>query len=158
VISPEKRLAYAVGYLSLDLHAEARAELVDLPPEFLTTPPPLQLRIEIAMAGNAWAEVVELAPDLVAADNAAERPWIAWAYALRELQRIPEAQEILLTGRRLITDPGPIVDYNLACYACLLGELAEARALLADVCARDPAWREIALADSDLDALGLGPA
>jgi predicted Zn-dependent protease len=158
VISPEKRLAYAVGYLSLDLHAEARAELVDLPPEFLATPPALQLRVEIAMAGNAWAEVVDLAPALVAADNTAERPWIAWAYALRELQRIPEAQEILLTGRRLVADPGPIVDYNLACYACLLGELDEARALLASVCARDPAWQEIALADSDLAALRLDAA
>jgi len=110
------------------------------------------------MAGNAWAEVVDLAPALVAADNTAERPWIAWAYALRELQRIPEAQEILLTGRRLVADPGPIVDYNLACYACLLGELDEARALLASVCARDPAWHEIALADSDLAALRLDAA
>lgn len=155
VISPEKHLAYAIGYLALDLHPQARAELTDLSPEFLATPPALQLRVEIAMASNAWNEVVDLAPELVAVDNTAERPWIAWAYALRELQRIHEAQEILFTGRRLITDPDPIVDYNLACYACLLGELDDARMLLADVCARDPAWREIALADSDLTALDL---
>ncbi|NDC74641.1 hypothetical protein EBZ70_04980 [bacterium] len=155
MISPEKRLVYAMGYLSLGLQTEARAELVGLPLEFLATPPALQLRVEIAMAGNVWTEVVELAPELVATDNTAERPWIAWAYALRELQRIHEAQEILLIGRRLITDPSPIVDYNLACYACLLGELNEARALLDDVYAREPAWREIAIADSDLDALNL---
>ena len=158
MISPEKHLAYAVGYLALDLHAEARAELAGLPPEILATPPALQLRVEIAMAAGTWEEIVTLAPDLVAIDNAAERPWVAWAYALRELKRIPEAQEILLTGRRLISDPSPVVDYNLACYACLLGELDDARALLADVCARDPAWREIARADSDLAALQLGPA
>lgn len=155
MISPEKHLAYAVGYLTLGLHAEARSELTGLPPEFLATQPALQLRLEIAMVGNAWAEVIELAPELVAADNTTERPWIAWAYALRELQRVPEAQELLLAGRQLIADPGTIVDYNLACYACLLGELDDARILLASVCGRDPAWREIALTDPDLAALKL---
>jgi hypothetical protein len=46
-----------------------------------------------------------------------------------------------------------LVDYNLACYACLLGELDDARALLTEVFARDKSWREMAKEDADLAAL-----
>lgn len=153
MIAPETHLAYAAGYLELGLRAEARAELADLPPAFLASPPALALRLEIAMADSAWEEVIALAPELVAHDTADERPWIAWAYALREKERVAEARETLLAGARLIAKPTLVVDYNLACYACLLGEFEEARRLLASVIARDKSWRAIAREDPDLAAL-----
>lgn len=153
MIAPEKHLAYAVGYLDLHLSAEARAELAGLSAEFLATPPVLALRIEIAMAECAWPEVIELAPTLIAHDSSEERPWVAWAYALRELQQIADAQETLLTAARLVAKPSVLIDYNLACYACLLGELDDARRLLASVFARDKSWREAARTDPDLSAL-----
>ncbi len=157
MITPEKRLTYAAGYLQLDLYKEAREELAALPPEAALTPAALTLKIEISMALAEWDEVIELAPRLIHHDPSTERPWVAWAYALRELQRHTEAQEILLTGRRLIRHPSTLVDYNLACYACLLGELEEARSLLEDVFARDQSWREIARNDPDLAPLHLPP-
>ncbi len=153
VIPPEKHLAYAFGYLELGLPAEARTELSSLSPEFLATAPALSVRIEIAMAQSAWGEVIALAPELIGHDSALERPWVAWAYALRELERIGEAQETLLAGSRLIARPSLLVHYNLACYACLLGDLDEARRLLAAIYARDKSWRETARADPDLAAL-----
>ena len=153
MISPEKHLAYALGYLELGLPAEARAELEALPPAFLATPPVLAARIEISMAQSAWNEVVDLAPELIAHDSTLERPWVAWAYALRELERIAEAQETLLAGSRLIARPSLLVHYHLACYACLLGELDEARRLLSAIYARDKSWRETARADPDLAPL-----
>lgn len=153
MISPEKRLAYAAGYLELEMFAAARAELAELAPPVAASPAALTLRVEIAMAGELWDEVISLAPDLVNHDPTTERPWVAWAYALREQQRIAEAQETLLAGRRLITRPGPLVDYNLACYACLLGDLDDARSLLAGVFARDQSWREVARNDPDLAPL-----
>jgi predicted Zn-dependent protease len=153
VISPQKHLAYAVGYLDLGLTAEARAELAALPPETLDIPPALALRLELAMAESKWDDVLALAEALVGHDAKQERPWIAWAYALRELDRTAEAQEILLAGRRMIARPTVLVDYNLACYACLLGEFDDARALLADVFARDKTWRDMAKEDPDLAAL-----
>ncbi len=153
MIAPETHLAYAAGYLALDLHAEARAELAALSPEFHARPDVLLLRLELAMAESAWDEVIALAPELVAHDATEERPWVAWAYALRERERIGEAQETLLAGSRLIKRPGVLVDYNLACYACLLGELDEARRLLDAVIARDKSWREAARADPDLAPL-----
>lgn len=153
MIAPEKHLAYALGFLQLGLHAEAHAELAALPPEVAATAPALTLRLELAMAEEEWERVIALAPDLVGLDSSEERPWVAWAYALRELKRINEAQETLLAGVRLIGDPSPLVEYNLACYACLLGELEEAKQLLAHVISRDKSWRDVAREDPDLAAL-----
>lgn len=153
MIAPEKHLAYALGYLQLGLHKDAHAELDALPAESSATGPVLTVRLELAMAEEAWERVVELSPDLIGIDSAQERPWVAWAYALRELNRINEAQETLLAGIRLIDDPSPVVEYNLACYACLLGEIQEAKQLLVSVVARDKSWREIAREDPDLAAL-----
>jgi tetratricopeptide (TPR) repeat protein len=153
MITPAKHLDYAAGYLQLRLYAEARAELAQLPVEELATPAALDLRQEIAMAEENWAEVVAISPDLVGHNTAEERPWIAWAYALRELQRIEEARDTLLTGARLINRPSPVVAYNLACYACLLGHLPEARRLLDEVFAQDESWRAVARDDTDLAAL-----
>lgn len=153
MISPEKHLAYAVGFMDLGLHVEAAAELAQLPPEIRATPPALGLLMELAMAESKWNEVLPLAEALVGFDAKNERPWIAWAYALRELDRTAEAQEILLAGRRMISRPSVLVDYNLACYACLLGELDDARALLTEVFTRDKSWRDMAREDPDLAAL-----
>lgn len=153
MIPPEKHLSYAIGFMELGLFAQARAELVPLPPDFAASPAALGVRLEIAMAESLWQEVLVLAEALVAKDAKSERPWIAWAYALRELERVTEAQETLLTGRRLISRPSVLVDYNLACYAALLGELDDARALLVDVFNRDKSWREVAREDSDLAVL-----
>ncbi len=75
---------------------------------------------------------------------------------MREKQRIVEARDILLRGERAITSPSPLVDYNLACYFCLLGDLAEARRRLKRACAREPEWESEAAADPDLATLN-GP-
>ena len=155
MIAPEKHLAYATGYIALELHAEAHAELAHLSPELLEEPAALAVRIELAMSERNWQEVVMRSGELVNHDATVERPWITWAYALRELRLIADAQETLTAGARLIDNPSPLVAYNLACYACLLGELDEARHLLASVYARDKKWREIARNDPDLAALHL---
>lgn len=153
VISPETHLSYALGYLQLELVAEAREELSALSEEFLAAPAALSVRMEVAMADNAWDEVIALAPELVGHDASRERPWVAWAYALRERERVAEARETLTAGTRLIEDASPLVDYNLACYACLLGDLKEARRLLRAVFARDKSWRGVAREDADLAPL-----
>lgn len=157
MISPATHLAYAAGYLQLGMIAEARTELDCLAPEDLSASAALALRLEIAMAEEDWTEVLVRALPLVAQDNTEERPWIAWAYALRELQRIEEARETLLTGARLIKNPSLLVAYNLACYAALLGDLPEARRLLAGVFAEDDSWRAVAREDDDLAALRTPP-
>ncbi len=153
VISADKRISYALGYIELGLFLAARAELDAILPEQAKNPGILVARIELAMAEGDWTEVVRLAPGAVEADPAEERPWVAWAYALRELQQVRQALEVLLRGELHIEGPTVLVDYNLACYLALLGELKEARRRLERVFKRDPAWREEAACDPDLAAL-----
>lgn len=153
MIAPEKHLAYATGYFELELYAEARAEIALMPEELQTLAPARLLLLEVAMAESKWDEVIALAPELVGHDATEERPWVAWAYALREKERIAEAQETLLAGERMIAKPSGLVFYNLACYSCLLGELAEARRMLAAAIAQDKSWRAAAKDDPDLAPL-----
>lgn len=153
MIPTRKHLDYALGYIELNLLAEARDELALIRAEDRQTPEVLSIQIELAMAKSTWTRVITLAAQVTTAVPALERPWIAWAYALREKQRIAEAREVLLRGERAITDPSPLVDYNLACYYCLLGDLPEARKRLKRACAREPDWKTEADDDPDLAAL-----
>ncbi len=45
--------------------------------------------------------------------------WVHWAYALRELQRVEEARDVLLKAEPLNADKEPVIRYNLACYYSL---------------------------------------
>lgn len=153
MISTRKHLDYALGYIGLELLAEARAELALIAPSDRETADVLAVEIELAMARSTWARVITLATRATAIAPASERPWTAWAFALREKQRITEACDVLLRAEAVIKDPTPLVDYNLACYFCLLGNLTEARLRLQRACAREPDWKTEAAADPDLAAL-----
>ncbi|MDF3056976.1 MAG: repeat-containing protein [Rariglobus sp.] len=153
MISTHKHLDYALGYIGLNLLAEARDELALIKAADRETPEVLGVQVELAMARQTWTSVITLASRVTAAAPVLERPWIAWAYALREKQRITEARDVLLRAEGKITDPSPLVDYNLACYFCLLGDLPEARRRLKRACAREPDWKTEAASDPDLAAL-----
>ncbi len=158
MISTSKHLDYALGYIELNLLTEARAELALIKATDRETPAVLSVQIELAMARSTWTRVTTLAAKVTAAAPSLERPWIAWAYALREKQRIAEAREVLLRAERAITAPSALVDYNLACYFCLLDDLPEARRRLRRACAREPDWKTEAATDPDLAALNPRPA
>jgi Flp pilus assembly protein TadD len=153
VIATRKHLDYALGYIELGLLDEAREELARIPADEHQTSPVLAVQLELSMADENWDGVVTLAPQVVLGDETAERPWIAWAYALREHQRITEARDVLLRGALVISQPSGLVDYNLACYYCLLGDLDEARRRLKRACSRKPHWKKDSLTDPDLAAL-----
>jgi tetratricopeptide (TPR) repeat protein len=153
LIPTRTHLDYAQGYLGLNLLAEAKAELALIRPEDRDAPEVLALHLELAMATGAWMRVIALAKKLSAVSPADERPWIAWAYALREKQRIAEARDVLLRGESAIDGPSALVDYNLACYFSLLGNLPEAPRRLKRACLRNPDWKTEALTDPDLAPL-----
>lgn len=153
MISTRKHLDYTLGYIGLNLFTEARAELSLIKAADRETPDVLAVEIELAMAKNAWAKVITLSARVTRLLPAFERPWTAWAYALREKQRIGDARDVLLRGERVIENPSALVDYNLACYFCLLGDLPEARRRLKRACTREPEWKTEARTDPDLAAL-----
>jgi Flp pilus assembly protein TadD len=153
MIAPRKRLAYALGYIELSLLREARAELARLTKEERERPEAMAVLLELAMMEDDWPQVIRLAPRVTKVAPAVERPWIAWAYALRELGEIEEARTVLLRGAETIEKPTVLVDYNLACYDCLLGDRDDARRRLARVFKREPGWRAQAAEDPDLKGL-----
>jgi hypothetical protein len=69
------------------------------------------------------------------------------------LNRIAEAKAVLLEGEPLHGKQCGVLHYNLACYYCLLGAMAEAKKRLSMACKMDKGWKEAALDDSDLKAM-----
>jgi hypothetical protein len=157
VISARKHLDYALGFIELGLAKEAREELAHLTAAELAHADALAVRLEVAMLEESWDEIPLLAHPLTTLNPPVERPWIAWAYALREKQHIAEARDVLLLGSRSISNPSPLVDYNLACYHCLLANLPEAMRLLKSAFVRDPSWKVAAANDPDLASLRPDP-
>lgn len=151
-----KRLTYALGYIELSMLREARAELARLSDDERRAPEAMAVLVELAMAEDDWRQVIRLAPQVAKVAPGVERPWIAWAYALREVGKIAEAREVLLQGAAVIEGASVLVDYNLACYDCLLGNPEEARRRLARVFKREPGWREQAKDDPDLSEMDWG--
>lgn len=153
MISPNQRRAYAAGYLTLDLPSEAREELSRLPPDDFRTLETLELRIEAGMALQDWGTVVDEGREYSERRPRAEKGWICWAYALRELQRVEEALEVLTRAEPLLGASCAVLHYNLGCYNCLLGEKEEARRRLEIAFRMSPSLEKDARNDPDLESL-----
>lgn len=151
------RLAYAQGFLALGLAREARRELQALPAEQRRGLAARKLLVECAMALKHWRQVVLLARPLTQEDPGHENGWIALAYALRELNQVRQAREVLLAALPHHQFSSGVLQYNLACYECLLGNLPEARRRLARASKLDASWDKAARSDPDLRALFAAP-
>lgn len=148
-----RHLRYACGYIDLGLLNEASDELEAI--EFVDrfVPDVLQVRVTLHMEAKHWELVVGAAQQLVAKRPESEQGWISWAYALRELNRLAEAKAVLLDAESRHGGTSATLHYNLACYHCLLGEFADARARLQIACRMHPPLKEDAITDPDLAAL-----
>src|SRR5690606_27403129 len=89
-------------------------------------PEVLAVEWELHARSREWRDALEVASQLLAVDGTRPAGWINRSYALHELQRTAEAREALLAALPLFPSEG-VIPYNLACYACHLGELDEAR-------------------------------
>jgi predicted Zn-dependent protease len=152
-ISTARRLQYGCGYLALGLVNEAFAEIEAIEGPDRLSLDVLRFRVNLFMEAKQWKDVVALAQTVCAAAPGDPDVWVSWAYALRELQRVVEAREVLLQAEPLHAAANPVIHYNLACYYALLGDLPEARRRLALACKADKDWAKAALDDPDLEAL-----
>lgn len=121
----KRHLEAAQGWFELGNCVEATAELEQISPEMRGHPAVLEVRFHIYEAAKKWEYAAEIAKAI--SELAPESPfgWIQWAYALHELKRTQEAWNVLLPA----VDKFPrehLMRYNLACYACQLGNLKEA--------------------------------
>ena len=145
-----RHLEACSGYITLGMYEDAWNELESLPPEHRANVDVIELRLEIYQALGKWESARVLAESIAKQDPENPNWWIAWAYSLRREKSIQEAREVLQEA--VLHHPGvALIQYNLACYACVLGEVKEAHRLLATAFALDDTLKKIALDDPDLD-------
>lgn len=144
----------ADGWLDLKAPDEARRELESLSAEARKLPEVLDLHCRVAIQIPDWSEVVTIANQIISTSPEYVGGWVHRSFALHELRRTREAYEGLL-GAEARFPTNSIIPYNLACYACQLGNLPEARRWLQRVSdLKGPEkLRELALDDPDLEPL-----
>jgi predicted Zn-dependent protease len=149
-----RHLEAAQGWFELGNCIESTEELDQTTREMRGHPSVLEVRFHIYAAAKKWEYAAEIAKAI--SELVPESPFgfIHRAYSLHELKRTQEAWNVLLP----VVDKFPkehIIRYNLACYACQLGNLKEARAWLKKaIHMADPKQVKLmALNDPDLQPL-----
>jgi tetratricopeptide (TPR) repeat protein len=138
--------------VELGMLEDANAELECVDPFNRTTPEVLSIRAAIYHGLKKWDLLRVVSLQLTALE-----PWnVQWvvslAYATRRAVSIEFARDILVAAKPTFPRE-PVIPFNLACYACQLGDLATAKNYLAQAFTIDPQWREAALDDEDLAPL-----
>src|ERR1039458_4565684 len=122
----QRHLEAAEGWLGLGNQIEAFEELERISPQLRVHPDVLEIRWQIYAKGKKWEACVNIARAIAKLAPSHPNGWFHLAYSLHELKRTKEARDVLIP----IVDEFPKEDfmrYNLACYACQLGNLKEAR-------------------------------
>ena len=146
------RLAHARGYLGLGMIKDAAAELEQIPAEAAQGTEVLVLRALVLQEQALWPPLVDIAHKLVVRQPAEAGWWITWAYATRRSLSLAAAETILLEAERIHPQEAAI-QFNLGCYACLRGDLTEARRRIGRAIDLDKSFREAAATDPDLALL-----
>jgi predicted Zn-dependent protease len=120
----------AVGWLELGNADEAIAELEKISAEGRRLPDVLELSWQIYSKALQWETCVEVARELTRVAPKRTVGWIHLSFALHELKRTREAHENLTCVLERFPDDW-LIRYNLACYACQLGNPEEATRWLA---------------------------
>ena len=149
-------LSAAVGWLELGNLAEAKVELAQVRAEQHQHPNVLEVRWLLCAEEKDWPAGLQVARALLEAAPKRSSGWLHQAYALR---RVPEggvkpAWDALLPALEKFPKE-PTIPYNLACYACQMQQLDDARSWLKRALALGGKERmkAMALEDPDLEPL-----
>lgn len=144
----------AQGWLELGNLPEAREELEAISVASRNHPVVVELTWQIAVKDSRWAEALNIAERLCRLAPESPFGWIHRAYSLHELKRTQEAWDTLLP--LINTFPGEwLIPYNLACYACKLGRIEEAKCWLNRAVEIGDSRQVTRLAAEDPDLLAL---
>lgn len=118
----------AVGWLELGLRAEAAAELDQISPAHQKHPDVLEARWSLLAHEKRWDAALIAARDLLTEAPTRSSAWLHHAYALRRAKDggLQQAWDALKSAATKFPEE-PIICFNLACYACQLEQLDEAR-------------------------------
>jgi Flp pilus assembly protein TadD len=146
-------LRAAIGWMELGLSAEAEQELAQISPAQQRHPDVLGLRWSLFVMQRRWEDALAVAEELLERQPANSSAWVHHAYSVRRASGggLQQAWGALLPAAEKFPDE-PIISFNLACYACQLGHLEDARSWLqrAMKIGRRAAIKQMALADDDL--------
>lgn len=150
------RLRAAEGWLELGNAEEAAAELEAIRAEDQQHPAVLEMRWEIFAKELKWDAAKEVARAIVAEMPDRAGGWLHLSYATRRATggSVQAAWDVLFPVARKFREV-PLISYNLACYACQLGQLEPAREWLRKsfVAGDGARFKLMAIQDSDLKAL-----
>src|SRR3954471_23557178 len=118
------------GWLGLADCASADAELDEITVQLRDHPDVLLMRHKIFSQAKRWEPAAEVAQALCRMAPDEPYGWFHLAYALHELKRTEEALNVLLPIAGKFPDYY-LISYNLACYACQLGDLKSAKQWIA---------------------------
>jgi predicted Zn-dependent protease len=125
--APDRFYASAVeGWLQLGNLTEAKAELAMIGKAWRDHPEVLHVTWQVHAQEKSWERCLEVAQRCITASPQLSQGYIHRSFALHEMKRTREAWDQLQPQARRFADE-PIVAYNLACYACQLGNLKAAR-------------------------------
>lgn len=147
-----RTLNAAQGYSELGMFSEAIAELDSLPDSLQTRPDIVEVRLLVHMHARQWEAALARAEQLCRVAPESSGGFIHAAFCLHELGRTDEAKAVLINGPEALRGEATF-HYNLACYECVLGNLAAARAHLENSVALDKKLLDFARRDPDLAVL-----
>ena len=149
-------LSAAIGWIELGNLQEAEGDLNRISAGQQCHPDVLEVRWIVCSQLGKWDAALEVARNLLRMAPNRSSGWLHQAYALRRATNgnVAAAREVLLPACNKFPKE-PTIPYNLACYACQLNQLDEARAWLrrALLIGDRDHIREMALADGDLEPL-----
>ena len=147
-------LSAAMGWVELGNAREAAAEFEKIRKEFCGHMQVLEAEWRIATANKDWDGALTVARKQVKGHADSPAGWINQSYCLHELKRTQEAWDYLWSVAEQFSQIG-VLHYNLACYACQLGQLEVAKKCLnlAIQCQNKKEIKKMALADKDLKSL-----
>ena len=146
----------AVGWFELGNRKEARVELEYVSQENQLHPLVLELRWSLDAEDKKWDAALKTAQDIIATLPNDAAGWLHCAYALRRAKSggLDKALAFLEPAAQQFPNE-PVIAFNLACYACQLNQLDDARRWLkrASEIGGKKEMRAMALADDDLKPL-----
>ena len=143
-----------VGWVELGNPREALQELAQVSPENMSHPQVLELKWQILARLENWEHSLPVAQAFCDVAPSLEQGWLHQAVSLYRLKRTEEAWNLLLPMAQKFPRSW-VIPYDLACYACQLGKVDEARVWLKKAFAQGEAKevKVLALADPDLRVL-----
>ena len=124
-----RHLKAAEGWIQLGAWDVANDELENITPQLRAHPDVLKIRFNIYMMGKHFELAATVADAVLKGLPEEPEGWIHRSQALHEMDRTADAQEKLRPAAEKFPDDWRI-QYNMACYACQLGEREEARGFL----------------------------